>query len=403
MNNVLFFSSILPYTQYDYYKKNSIGAISNANDNLQRLLLEGFHLNNCNVTCINVPNIGAFPSKFKKMKTTGFPLDVVSDAKGHNIGFLNLNFIKHIAIKNNIQRHISGLIDLNHFNTIFVYDLYAPFLQVLEVIKKKNPKCKVVVMIPDIIGFTNSNTSFIHRLFESWNKNVFGKGLDFIDGFVYLTEHMPEVLPQKARNIPSTIVEGIYKDNDTNGINSGKNLTKRFMLYSGSLDLRHGILNLVDAFITAEVKNLDLYICGDGDGKEVVLEKIKLQSNIKYLGQLDRKDVLKLQKQAYLLINPRNSSGEFTKYSFPSKIMEYLGSGTPTFMYQLQGIPPEYFKYCYSLQDESTEALSNFIKNISEKDYQEMDLMGSNARSFILDKKDPQKQVKKIIDLIKTL
>lgn len=403
MNNVLFLSSILPYAENDYYKTNSIGAISNANDNLQRLLLEGFHLNNCNVTCINVPNIGAFPSKFKKLKTIGFKLDVAYDARGYNIGFLNVNFIKHIAIKNNIQKYILGLTNLNHFDTIFIYDLYAPFLQVLGVIKKKNPKCKVVVMIPDIIGYTNSNTSFIHKLFESWSKKVFIKGLDFIDCFVYLTEHMAEILPQKARNIPSTIVEGIYKDNDTNSINSNEDSIKRFMLYSGSLDLRHGIMNLVDAFITAEVQNLDLYICGDGDGKEVMLEKINSQSNIKYLGQLNREDVLKLQKQAYLLINPRNSSGEFTKYSFPSKIMEYLGSGTPTFMYQLQGIPPEYFNYCYSLKDESTEALSNFIINISDKNSQEMEMMGSKARTFILANKDPQKQVKKIIDLIDTL
>lgn len=39
--------------------------------------------------------------------------------------------------------------------------------------------------------------------------------------------------------------------------------------------------------------------------------------------------VLKAQSESEILVNPRNDNNEFTKYSFPSKVIEYLGSGTP--------------------------------------------------------------------------
>ena len=38
-------------------------------------------------------------------------------------------------------------------------------------------------------------------------------------------------------------------------------------------------------------------------------------------------------------VNPRQNNEEFTKYSFPSKTMEYLASGVPVVAYKLDGIP----------------------------------------------------------------
>ena len=62
---------------------------------------------------------------------------------------------------------------------------------------------------------------------------------------------------------------------------------------------------------------------------------------IEFLGMLPRTDVLELQSKATILVNPRQPVGDFTKYSFPSKTIEYMASGTPLLMYKLPGIPEE--------------------------------------------------------------
>ena len=69
-----------------------------------------------------------------------------------------------------------------------------------------------------------------------------------------------------------------------------------------------------------------------------------------------------MQQQATLLVNPRKGHEEYTKYSFPSKTMEYMASGTPTIMYKLPGLPIEYEEYLVLLPDNSQETLTAILK-----------------------------------------
>jgi glycosyltransferase involved in cell wall biosynthesis len=101
-----------------------------------------------------------------------------------------------------------------------------------------------------------------------------------------------------------------------------------------------------------------------------------------------------------LLVNPRTPEGEFTRFSFPSKTMEYLASGVPTLLYKLPGIPEEYYKYCYTLEDVSPTALADKITEILRSDAIELQEKGKKAREFILAEKNPEVQCNKIYQLI---
>ena len=63
-------------------------------------------------------------------------------------------------------------------------------------------------------------------------------------------------------------------------------------------------------------------------------------------------EVLKAQSESEILVNPRNDNNEFTKYSFPSKVIEYLGSDTPMIGYILPGMPKEYYDKFYVVPKE---------------------------------------------------
>ena len=57
------------------------------------------------------------------------------------------------------------------------------------------------------------------------------------------------------------------------------------------------------------------------------------------MGCVTNDEIVRLQCEATLLVNPRPSDKEFCKYSFPSKTIEYMASGTPVLMTKLPGVP----------------------------------------------------------------
>lgn len=401
MNNVLFLSSILPYTENDYYKTNSIGAISNANDNFQKALVSGLVKNNCNIKILNVPNVGAYPLRFTKINLKNSKLDINDNAKGESIGFLNILLLKHISIYYHLRKKILKE-DLPEFDFVLVYDLYPPFISVLADIKRLSPNIKIINVIPDIYGMTRDSTNILNKLLDKINYKILVNNLPNVDGFVYLTEIMKDVMPETVSQVPYMIMEGLI-DLKTSSVESISTTHKRFILYTGSLDLRHGILKLIDAFIDAKLKDLNLIICGDGGGRVVVEERIKSHGNINYIGQVSREKALRLQREAFLLVNPRTSDGEFTKYSFPSKIMEYFISGTPTLMYKLDGIPSEYYKHCFTVENEDTKALTHKLIEVSKYDKVIMDTIAKQARDFIFNNKNSFAQTKRLVNFFNTL
>ena len=52
---------------------------------------------------------------------------------------------------------------------------------------------------------------------------------------------------------------------------------------------------------------------------------------------------------ADVLVNPRPNNEEYTKYSFPSKNIEYLMTGKPVVAYMLDGMPAHYKKFLYEI------------------------------------------------------
>ena len=110
-----------------------------------------------------------------------------------------------------------------------------------------------------------------------------------------------------------------------------------------------------------------------------------------------------LQKKATVLINPRHSADEYTKYSFPSKTMEYMASGTPTLMAHLASIPQEYESHLFFFDDESIEGMKKKIIEVCEKSQSELEIFGKAASKFILEEKNEMKQAKKIVDMINRL
>lgn len=231
--------------------------------------------------------------------------------------------------------------------------------------------------------------------------------IKYADSYVFLTEEMNT--KYNVKDQPFIIMEGLVdiREHDDSDINEHytkcNNENTKILMYAGGLNKVYGIPELVEGFIDAHIDGWELHVYGEGDYR-LELEKVaKHNNNVKYFGTLMSSEIVKKEKEASLLINPRPTIEEYTKYSFPSKNMEYMVSGTPVLTTDLPGMPAEYKKYVFILEDYSAYGIENKLKEICALGCDTLNEKGIEARSFVLNKKNNIIQAKRIIDMIETI
>lgn len=223
--------------------------------------------------------------------------------------------------------------------------------------------------------------------------------IDNCTGYVFLTEAMNEKLNQS--NKPYVVIEGLC-DEVMSRVEKKKteDRTVRKCIYAGLLDARYGVKMMVEGFLRADLLNVELDIYGDGPYAEELTRITKENHNIIYHGTVMNDVVIQEELDADLLINPRPTHEEFTKYSFPSKNMEYMATGTPVLTTSLPGMPEEYKKYVYLLVDETVDGVSKALKDYFDHAREETKMLGFEARNFVLKNKNNNVQAHKIIELL---
>lgn len=396
--NIIFLGGIFSDSNKAKILSNSKGGVQFAADTLQKNYIDGFAKNDavCEVSFINLPFIGAYPRRYKSIFFN--PLnknEYIGRILIRNTQFLNLMIFKNfhrIFLATKIT--LSEIKKLESKKTIlFCYSMHLPFLLacfLVRLIKKDIHLCIIVPDLPEYMAVRTGFTKFVFHLLSRISYMVVSNA----SSIVIITEHMSKKFSDKPRKI---VIEGIA---DPQYLFSSESTSrKKYFLYSGTLDRRYGIRNLVDSYKSSGIKNYELYICGDGDDRKYVEQAIAEGANIKYLGQLDREVVLTLQQSATLLINPRDNDSEYTKYSFPSKIIEYMSSGVPVLMCVLDGVPKEYYEYCYTVPPGS-EGLKSKLIELSQLPEEDLLKVGLSAKEFIIKNKLPEIQVGKLFDYI---
>ena len=74
-------------------------------------------------------------------------------------------------------------------------------------------------------------------------------------------------------------------------------------------------------------------------------------------------------------------------------------SGKPVVMYELPGIPHEYSRYLFYVH--TNESLTECVKKIICLSDEKRSKLGTSARNFIQNEKNPKIQTKKIIECMK--
>ena len=398
----VFLSLMIPSELANEVKSNSINTMSDAANALEYNLMKGFSANLA-VTpkVINILPIGSYPQYYKKIFVKESAFELYGRNDNINLGFCNFKFIRNYFIEKAVYKTLKKYCQKKNGEvTLFIYSASTEFISAVMKVKKEFPKMIVCDIIADLPGMTNlsNNKSAVLQYFIAYKAQKALRQLECVDGFVLLTKQMADYL---QINKPYCVVEGIASE--TESIELGIDSQEKIILYSGTLHQKFGVMNLVKAFEKIEDPNYRLIICGVGDSEKAIRDAAEKDTRISFMGQLLRSKVLEWQKKATVLVNPRQNNEEFTKYSFPSKTMEYLSSGVPVVAYKLDGIPDEYEQYIQYVKDDSIESLKKKLIEICELPIEKRKKIGNLGRTFVFEKKNSRVQVNKIIEMAEIL
>lgn len=401
--DVLFLSGLFPNGHENEILKNSKKNVQNAANNLQWSLVKGLDVNlKGSLTLLNSIYIGSFPFLYKKPFIRSYRFSHMTGAEDINAGFLNVPLLKHLSRRIGLRKYLHNWIvcPTDRKRLVIAYAATPVMVKSLNYVKELDKSVATCLIVPDLPEYMNiGNKNRLYKRVKDLAIPSLYKEMSNIDSFVYLTEAMSKrVAPKK----PYVVVEGIataahppkiYNKNKLSGITT--------FLYTGGINEDYGVTELVKVFSQIDNTNIRLQICGDGIAVGDVMEYCRIDNRIDYLGLLPHSQVLDLQVKADFLINPRRNLGEFTKYSFPSKTLEYLASGTPTISYMLDGFPEEYRKYL--LVVEGPCGLKGAIENALKLPCKSVELIGVTGASFVLDEKSSEVQTAKILKMINRL
>lgn len=395
---VLFLGCCYSESQKKLLLENSKRGYQFAAQNFQEALFDGFENNGTNLRIVSVPQLSTFPLGYKKPIINSCDFFYNGVNYGESIGSFTLPFInrpkdKKILAAMRRQDTKGASIDDLH---ILVYGLHRQLMRCALKFKKEKPATRLSIIVPDLPEYMGCNKIYKRLgLKEKDVKSVYSM-IDKFDSYTLLTEKMAEKVLYGADK-PYVVVEGIIKETPQPAIEKDKS---KVILYTGGLVLRYGIGDLLEAFHRIPNINYQLWLCGSGDAEPRIKEYIEIDKRIKYYGKLPFEEVLKLQRKATLLVNPRHSGEIFTKYSFPSKTMEYMASGTVALMSKLECIPAEYDQYLFYFEDESIDGMTNKMIEICEMDKDVLMRKGQQASAFIRENKNAKVQVNKILSIL---
>ena len=351
--------------------------------------------------CLSVPGVYSFPYNNKKFYTKSESY-AYKNTHIHSMGFCNLHVIKElwstialvISILAALARYKDKRVDviINTPNNSLLNAVRFARL----ITRKKITQTVIIPDIPSMVTSMDKYSLLKRRLLKHCNKRSM-KLTSESDGLVLLTEFMMDFIDKPVRHI---VMEGIV-DVETMDVDVNEEMPdKKVILYTGTLRKIFGVMNLVEAFLSLESIDAELWICGSGDSEGSIKEAAEKDSRIKYFGMVDSQTALSMQRQATVLVNPRTSEGEYTKYSFPSKTMEYLLAGKCTIINRLPGIPEEYYDYVYTPDDESVESLAECISDVLSRDADILAARAKAGRDFVISQKNSVAQIKRIIEMI---
>lgn len=347
--NIIYFTTALKDIDFKGFSQSWTTPLNPSNQNFHNKLIRSLAINNK----VHVISLRPYSKKYCRI-----PKLISESSKEGNINWHYLAIPRNkMFILGSCAKQSKEIVrNLVSNDTIFLFDtMNQKAIYVANKMKQKFKKPAIGICTDDPRNISGVKPSFSTNILRNTSK---------MDGYVCLTEGLNELFNINGK--PKLILEGIVEDEQPSKI---ENVYGDYIFFGGSLMMKYGIKDLIKAFESLNNTNLRLIICGHHE-EPWLKDKIARLPNSVYLGVLPVKQVLQLERNALININPRPYSEKFDKYSIPSKTIEYLSTGAVTISCKNTNLE-KYFKdeivWCDSSEEGIKEAIEKVLKMSANK------------------------------------
>jgi len=394
---ILYASTLCSESKFDSISSTGMVKPEVSVQKFHLLMVKGFVSNDCHIETLSPPPVS------RSSHARLFWKKEVENAHGikfHYLFFINYPFLRQVTI------FLSGFFStifwiLRHPNIdkMILCDILNVSVSASALLAARLFRIQVVGIVTDlprmIVLPKKRRKSMIEKIAPVINEMLNNS----YSSYVLFSKKMYSYINRDSH--PTCFIEGVV-DVNMYTVEPEKDKSFRTIIYAGELGEESGVKFLIEAFRNLKGDDLRLSIYGSGDlVQEMDLYK-KLDNRLYFFGDASITEIMEATLKATLLVHTPFTNVEFTKYSFPSKILEYMLSGVPVLSTCLPAMPLDYYDYVYLLKDET---LNGFIKKLAEivsLPEEKLKLKGKSAREFILREKNNVNQSRKILEMVKT-
>lgn len=345
----------------------------------QKKLISGFRAVCEDTRVLSAPFLGAYPNASARLFFRGFEKE---QTLCRYVPFFNLwgvrNWSRTRALVRALRNHS---FDADGRRLLVVYCPHTPFLKAAEYVKRRDPSVHVCLYVPDLPQYMNlsAHVSPIYKIAKFFDIRAMHRAMRSVDSFVLLTEAMREKLPVQDK--PCLVCEGLVEQAQE-AADMPPSQTRN-VVYTGGLHESFGVRELICAMEHLPDEDLRLVLCGGGELLPYARACAARDPRILVLGQVSPEQAREHQRSAAVLVNPRPGTAEYTRFSFPSKNLEYLLSGRAVVAYQLCGMPKEYAEFCFTVDGASASESENLAAAIARALSADGEEIRSRHRAFV--------------------
>nr|NMF97728.1 glycosyltransferase [Aromatoleum toluolicum] len=344
--------------------------------------LNGFVDNN-----IGVKVLGFFPSSTyprNRFILYGYRTWLYRSVVCTTLPFINLPGLKLLTrLASSFIGLVSCIFRGVRSQAICVYSAHSPFLLSAR-ISKMLFGIPYYVVIPDLPELMDVGVQrgLFRKALKSIDKYLIRYLVSKSNGICTVTEFISRDI-SAWRMLPAVTVEGIAPEVPAGGnVDSIPRGGKPYFLYSGGLNEAYGVKTLVSAFLASNL-DAELWLCGSGPLSGFIDECSAKDRRIRNLGFLNQDELLRAQRGAAALLITRAPDEHYVRYSFPSKLLEYMATGVPVLTTRLPGIPVEYFDYVDVIDGVSEFEIVDALRKHLNLDTKSREEKGKKALDFV--------------------
>lgn len=386
--NIVYTATVCSNSVYqDLFSESKIKPAAPA-QKYHRLLIEGLAANTKVDVVANPPVLRSILEKPWKV----LPEEQVGNACYHHLPAIRNPILKQFYIT---LASFWKTFKLLKKDSAVVLDCLNRTISLSAVLAAKLKGCRCVAIVTDLPDILQENNLVVKLTYFILRHST---------DYVLMTEPMNERV--NPTNKPYVVLEG-HSDISLADceVSLEKKASPRVCMYAGDISKLYDLDKLVEGFRKANIPNTRLELYGYCDFTEELNQISQEDPRVFYGGVRLNSEIVEREQAASLLVNPWPTKKEYVKefltYSFPSKNMEYMASGTPVLTTVLPGMPKEYYPYVYLLEEETADGIANALTEIFAQGDELMLEKGKAAKKFVMETRNNVVQAAKILEMLK--